>query len=177
MARFGSICAFHAQELALRFQHRSSRRVKLTILPSKKCSRTMTILTDFGSSNVKNANPLDFPEVGSRMMLQSRTLPNSEKYFLRPSEVILLSGQGECGKKRGYGMEWKRRSDISSPISSCIRRHDHPAPLPCLVSVRRKTNPGGRLTGRRVNQEKLNVPSVVSQLRPPTNIFLHSSKQ
>ena len=55
-----------------------------TILPSRKCSRTMTALTDAGSSNVRNAKHRERP-AASRMMVQASTLPNCEKYFLSDS--------------------------------------------------------------------------------------------
>lgn len=49
-----------------------------TILPSRKCSRTITLLTDEGSLKVKNAKPRERP-APSRMIVQASTSPNFEK--------------------------------------------------------------------------------------------------
>jgi hypothetical protein len=64
----------------------SARWTGRTIFPSRKCSRTITALTDAGSSKVRNAKHLDRP-VESRMIVQASTLPNWEKYFLSDSGI------------------------------------------------------------------------------------------
>lgn len=50
-----------------------------TILPSKKCSWTITAFTLAGSSNVKNAKHLERP-AASRMIVHASTFPNCSKY-------------------------------------------------------------------------------------------------
>jgi hypothetical protein len=59
-------------------------RGRLTIFPSRRCSRTMTALTLAGSSNVRNAKQRERP-AASRMMVHASTLPNCVKYVRRLS--------------------------------------------------------------------------------------------
>ena len=59
-----------------------------TILPSKKCSRTITAFTDAGSSNVRNAKQRERP-AASRMIVHASTLPNCEKYFFNDSATTV----------------------------------------------------------------------------------------
>jgi hypothetical protein len=47
--------------------------IEPTALPSKKCSRTITALTELGSSKVRNAKPLDRPVSGSRIIVHAST--------------------------------------------------------------------------------------------------------
>lgn len=62
-----------------------------TILPSRKCSLTMTALTLAGSSNVKNAKHLERP-AASRMIVHASTFPNCSKYVRSDStnKALLL---------------------------------------------------------------------------------------
>lgn len=53
--------------------------MRLTILPSRKCSLTMTTLTVLGSLNVRKPKPRERPVLLSLMTVHSRTSPNSEK--------------------------------------------------------------------------------------------------
>lgn len=84
IARLGSICGFD-NGLSVRSRCYATPCQARTIFPSRKCSFTITEFTDLGSSNVRKAKPLDRPVFRSRMIVQWLTLPNCEKYCLRPS--------------------------------------------------------------------------------------------
>ena len=96
----------------------------LTILPSRKCSLTMTMFTVLASLKVRKPKPRERPVLPSRITVHSITSPNCSKY------------------SRSDSIE-------SSPL-------ELPGPVRFVSGQESATN----------------SPSVVSQFKPPINIFL-----